>query len=141
VHKVAVYMGQALHLNNLILHKDIRVCPNFEDTEYTPTSAPTDSDIGRCISYANEKADEAADTARTTAEEFLRKEAHRECSTARLQGEVVGLYRYFEGHLTVEEYHERKMCICWQLCECSKLCTRFADLICPCADKIETNCR
>lgn len=140
-HKVPVYMGQAHHLNNLILHKDLHACPTFETTEYTPASAHPDSDIGRCISYANQRSDEAAGMTRTSAEEALRKEVHLECASARLHGAVVGFYRYYQGHLTVEEYHERKMCICWQICECSKLCTRFPDMICPCGDKIETNCR
>jgi hypothetical protein len=140
-HKAAAYFGQATHLNNLILHKDLHVCPCFETTEHTSASAPSDSALGRSMSYAGQKTADAAAMRRSEADEVLRRETHRECAAARLEGLVVGEYRYFYGHMTVEEYHDCQMCICWQLCECSKICTRYGDMVCPCAPKIETNCR
>lgn len=75
----------------------------------------------------------AEETPRTSEDEDLRREAHRECAAAQLEGVPVGYYRHFAGHMTVEEYVEAKMCVCWAQCPCSKLCTRSGDLACPCA--------
>ena len=41
---------------------------------------------------------------RTPSEENLRREAHLELANARLEGASVGQYRYYQGHLSVEEY-------------------------------------
>ena len=71
---------------------------------------------------------------RTKSEEALRIEAHRELAAARLEGFPVGEYRYYQGHLSVEEYIEKGMCICWSACGCSGWCSRFGDLICPCSE-------
>ena len=70
------------------------------------------------------------------AESEFRTEAHRECSMARLIGVPVGYYRYFAGHMTIEEYLAARMCICWEGCWCCQLCGRFGDLICPCSMKL-----
>jgi hypothetical protein len=93
--------------------------------------------IFRSIEYSDELSDHAADTPRTAAEEALRREIHRECALARLEGVSVGEYRYYQGHLNIEEYKEASMCICWEACECSKMCTRFGDMLCPCSKYIE----
>ena len=88
------------------------------------------------LDYAWAKHHQAGKIARSKAEDELRKEIQLECTVARLEGISVGEYRYYMGHLNIEEYNEAKMCICWEECACSKLCTRFGDLLCPCAGAI-----
>lgn len=69
-------------------------------------------------------------------EEILRREAHIECASARLEGVTVGYYRYYQGFLSLAEYNNADMCVCWEPCACTKMCTRFGDLKCPCAKHI-----
>jgi len=73
---------------------------------------------------------------RSAAENALRREAHRECTLASLEGVPVGYYRYYLGHMTVEEYVEAGLCVCWERCFCNKFCTRFGDLQCPCTEHL-----
>lgn len=73
------------------------------------------------------------------AEENLRRETHLECAMARLEGVVVGQYRYYQGHMTIEDYKAARICICWQECWCAKMCTRFGDLRCPCSNDLLLN--
>lgn len=71
---------------------------------------------------------------RTGSEENLRREAHRECAAARLEGVAVGQYRYYQGHMSLEEYKAARMCVCWDSCWCTKLCTIYGDVLCPCTE-------
>ena len=68
-----------------------------------------------------------------------RRELHMECTFARLEGAGVGHWRYHQGHLTLEEYIRVGACVCWEDCVCSKLCTRYGDLVCPCGKWLELN--
>jgi hypothetical protein len=86
------------------------------------------------LTYADFQSDLAVElvTARTASEENLRREVCRECTAARLEGVSVGLYRYYQGHMSLEEYKAAGMCVCWDSCWCSKLCTIYGDVRCPC---------
>ena len=75
-------------------------------------------------------------TTRTASQERLRREAQLECTMARLEGVVVGQYRYYQGHMTIEDYRDARMCICWRECWCSKMCTRFPDIRCLCSNDL-----
>lgn len=123
--------GNHLHANGEIInlqhiadpHKatvDLSDCPGLSTT----------------IEHANLHHTFAEEMPRSSEEDDLRREAHRECAAARLEGVPVGYYRYFAGHMTVEEYVEARLCACWEGCFCTKLCTRFGDLACPCADSL-----
>ena len=133
-------MGIPEHLNNIILHKDLHACPAL-GAEYSPEYLNDNPEVETCLAYGYEMTQAAANTARTPAEEAFRVTVHRELAAARLEGQSIGEYRYFSGFLTVEEYHERRMCICFGMCDCSKMCSQFGDMICPCHDKVETCCR
>lgn len=73
---------------------------------------------------------------RSSAQSMIRREYHRECALARLEGVPVGYYRYFAGGLTVEDYLRARLCVCWKECYCQRLCSRFGDMICPCSGDI-----
>ena len=133
----AMTTGDCLHPNYLFTHWNFFPCPHEDKLDYQMRIARPGTQIARSIDYAEEYTDIAADAPRTAAEEALRREVHHECSSARLEGVSVGRYRYYEGHLNIEEYKEAGMCICWEACECSKMCTRFGDILCPCSKYIE----
>ncbi|KAK5955688.1 hypothetical protein OHC33_003329 [Knufia fluminis] len=126
--------GNPSHPNGLITHT------NFTpDTRHTPDLTEHDINHDATLLHLTQHAEiQSSHSAnlhffRTRAENELRKEAHRECTLARLEGVCVGYYRYFLGHMTVEEYVEAGMCVCWDECVCNKFCTRFGDLRCPCS--------
>jgi hypothetical protein len=129
--------GDCLHPNYLFTHLNFYPCLHEDKLDYRTRIARPGTHIAWSIDYADELTDIATDAPRTAAEEALRREAYRECSLARLEGVSVGQYRYYEGHLNIEEYKEAGMCICWEACECSKMCTRFGDILCPCSKYIE----
>lgn len=137
---ITTTFGDLLHPNYLFTHT--AMVPEFEPeiTEYTRQNLSVTSLTCSAIHHASDKTEYAASDAvaahRTAFEENLRREAHRECAAARLEGVSVGQYRYYQGHLSIEEYKEAQICICWDECSCSKLCTRFGDMICPCSKHI-----
>ena len=135
--KCNLTMGDQLHPNYTYTHTNFHACPDRDRLDYSHSTAPIDSEVGRCIAFASEMSLLAAETPRTAAEEEFRREIHRECASARLEGVSVGQYRYYQGHLTIEDYIQAGVCVCWELCECSKLCTRFGDLICRCTKDIK----
>lgn len=69
-------------------------------------------------------------------DEPLRTIAHRETAYAMLDGIAIGEFRVKHGTRTLAEYRADKMCICDSVCCCSRVCTRFADLECPCSAKL-----
>lgn len=81
---------------------------------------------------AESKSQYASSQIGSEADECLRKERHHECAAAQLEGVPVGHWRYYQGHLTVEEYIQVGLCVCWGDCFCNKLCSQFGDLVCPC---------
>lgn len=129
--------GNHLHPNGEIINLNFTpdVSPsNHLDISTLSTSTTTGNlDLTLVLTHATHHSHLAESTPRTTEEDSLRVEAHRECAAARLEGVTVGYYRYFQGHMTVEEYNEARMCVCWGGCWCCALCTRFGDLACPCA--------
>lgn len=73
---------------------------------------------------------------RTESFATMRARIHHEASQARILGVSAGEYRYYDGHLTIEECVEGGVCVCWERCACSAVCTRFPDMLCPCSDNI-----
>ncbi|ETN41968.1 uncharacterized protein HMPREF1541_03907 [Cyphellophora europaea CBS 101466] len=67
---------------------------------------------------------------------FKRVQVHYEAAIARLNGVAVGQHRYEKGHMTVEEYVEAGVCVCWAPCACVAFCGRFPDMMCPCNEHI-----
>ena len=132
--------GDRTHPNGLIIN-----------TNFTPDTHPTRTDltesdithdntlvllVQHCETQSVLASSKSMHAKRSAAENALRREAHRECTLARLEGVPVGYYRYYLGHMTVEEYVEAGLCVCWERCFCNKFCTRFGDLRCPCTEHL-----
>ena len=96
-------------------------------------------EYGAAIRYADEQVAIGQHFPRTVDEEIFRRECHRECAMARLEGVSVGKYRYFQGHMTLADYVDSGICVCWDECACTKMCTRYGDLICPCSGWIRVH--
>ena len=136
--------GDRLHPNPLITHPAI---PNHAPTlpigafNYTNKTIPPNHRIHDRLEIMGEAVDAAATHAcsrhRNASQENLRREVHRELAAARLEGFPIGEYRYYQGHLTTEEYVEKGLCVCWGACGCSGWCSRFGDLVCPCNGVLE----
>lgn len=75
-------------------------------------------------------------TTHTAIKEEMRTLAHREAAYACLDGTSVGEFRVKEGTRTLAEYRQDKLCICDGTCSCSRVCTRFPDMHCPCSSKL-----
>ncbi|EHY52769.1 hypothetical protein ABEF92_002484 [Exophiala dermatitidis] len=125
--------GDPLHPNNQFTHTNFLADPTWPSKNYTK------QDLKRfpLRKAALKHADGATIAAvrllsRTDSEENLRREVQRECAAARLEGVAAGQYRYYQGHMTLEEYMAAKVCVCWDACWCSKLCTIYGDILCPC---------
>lgn len=127
--------GNHLHANGEIINMNYR--PASTQNATTDLADATDfaalQTMHSNLAHADLHHSYAEQILRTHEEEELRREAYRECAAARLEGVPVGYYRYFAGHMTVEEYNEARMCVCWSGCSCVKMCTGFGDLACPCA--------
>jgi len=130
--------GSPTHPNGLITNT--RFIPDSRPTTFDLTENNINHDASHLAitHHAEQQSVHAAGlhVIRTTEENDLRREAHRECTSARLEGIPVGYYRYFLGHMTVEEYIEAGLCVCWEGCFCNKFCTRFGDLKCPCTGNL-----
>lgn len=136
-HQKPTTMGEYLHPNHLFTHMNFYPCLLEDRLDYRMRVARPGTQLFRSIEHAEELADQAAKTPRTAAEEALRRQVHRESARARLEGVSVGEYRYYQGQLAIKDYREAGMCICWEACECVKMCTRFPDMLCPCSRYIE----
>lgn len=130
--------GDRLHPNYLYTHTAFVPDPSYLDPEFhnLRNYRPTIAALQLASDMTEHAASDGVATHRSPSQENLRRESHIECSSARLEGVSVGQYRYYQGHLNIEEYKEAHMCICWDWCACSKMCTRFGDLICPCSKDI-----
>ncbi|KAK5185770.1 hypothetical protein LTR44_001819 [Exophiala sp. CCFEE 6388] len=125
--------GDVLHPNNQFTHTNFIADPTYGTQNYTKDTLAKLPVRNAALAYADFQSDLAADIlTRTHSEEDLRREAHIECAAARLEGCAVGQYRYYQGHMSLEEYKAAKMCVCWDGCYCSKLCTIYGDVLCPC---------
>lgn len=129
--------GNPLHPNNVYTHTNFIADPNADSLDYTQEMMGRMPTRAIAWEHATTMSNRAAKVmTRTPSEEHLRREAHIECASARLEGVTVGEYRYYQGHMSVEEYIAANMCVCWGACICSKLCTRFGDVRCPCSKDI-----
>ncbi|KAK5103014.1 hypothetical protein LTS08_003817 [Lithohypha guttulata] len=130
--------GLASHPNGRIINDAFSEDNRMHVTSYTDSELTKNPALAITLQRAERKAldPDVTAEARTSRQSVLRRETHRECALARLEGVPVGYYRYFAGHMTVEDYLAAKMCICWGQCYCNKLCTRFGDLLCPCSDDL-----
>lgn len=137
-----VTFGNKTHANSLFHHTRFQPGGNTPWNElsldFSQSAIPSiEGPVGKALKLADENLIIAADTERTAEEEKLRRETHFECSLARLEGVSVGEYRYYQGHSSIEEYNQGGMCICWDECFCTTMCTRYADMLCPCKKYIE----
>jgi hypothetical protein len=129
--------GHILHPNNIYTHSNFIADPDADTLDYTKKMLDRLPVRTIAWEHATSMSNRAAKVlTRTPSEENLRREAHLECAGARLEGVAVGEYRYYQGHMSVEEYVAANMCVCWAACYCSKLCTRFGDVLCPCSSDI-----
>ncbi|KAJ9643762.1 hypothetical protein H2204_001907 [Knufia peltigerae] len=124
--------GNPDHPNGEFTHVNFFVDP-IAHRDYTSEHLKSVRVRKVAFSHADFETDNALEVeVRTAAQEELRRRAYRECAMARLQGVSVGHHRYYEGDMTIAQYVDRKMCICWEDCWCQKLCTIYADVKCPC---------
>lgn len=130
-------MNDPQHPKYLFTQTNVYPHPNEHKLAYRMRIASRDSPAFRSIDYAEEFSEKAADTPRTAVEEALRRQTHGESALACLEGICVGEYRYYQGYLNIEEYVEAGMCVCWEVCGCAKMCTRFPDMLCPCSEYIK----
>ena len=131
--------GSRHHANGLIRHTSFIRDPATEDGDFSSSSLDPTSALSAILHYAHEQSCRAVlqERLRTREESMYRRELHRECTIARLEGISVGSYRYFLGCQTVEDYIAAKVCACWDECWCNKICTRFGDIRCPCSESLK----
>lgn len=137
-----VTFGTETHANGVFHHHRFQAGGNTPYNQYSldfslSAAPPANSPLGKAIRIADEKIDVAADTKRSVEEEALRRETHFECAAARLEGVPVGELRYYHGHSGVAEYSKGGFCVCWGECFCTTMCTKYADMVCPCAKHLE----
>lgn len=129
--------GDRTHPNGLIINTRFHPDNRHSRTDLTESDIHHDNALVLVVQHCEAQSVLASSmfmhAKRSADENALRREAHRECTSARLEGVSVGYYRYYLGHMTVEEYVEAGLCVCWERCFCNKFCTRFGDLRCPCA--------
>ncbi|OCT44757.1 hypothetical protein CLCR_05575 [Cladophialophora carrionii] len=134
--------GDSGHPNGLFTHTNFVADPTYPHREYTAAMLAALPVRDLALSHAETSTQSYACSApvsalRTPTQEMLRREIHRECAAARLEGVSVGEYRYYQGFMSLEEYLAARVCVCWAFCWCSKLCGRYADVLCPCSGWIE----
>lgn len=131
--------GLTCHPNGRITNRAFVRDPLHQVTSLDEADIMHDTILSAAIRHAELTAAklEPLKQMRTMEERVLRREIHRECALARLEGVSVGYFRYFAGHMTVEEYLAARICVCWSDCFCNKLCTRFGDMLCPCSGSLE----
>lgn len=131
--------GLTYHPNGRITNKAFIKDPRYQITSLDEADIMHDAVLGAAIRHAEITAAklEPLKQILSLEEVILRREIHRECALARLEGVSVGYFRYFAGHMTVEEYLAGRICVCWSDCFCNKLCTRFGDMLCPCSENLE----
>jgi hypothetical protein len=137
-----VTFGNEMHANGLFHNNRFQAGGNTSFNEYSlvfsqSTVPSANGPLGKALRIAEEKSEVAGDMMRTAEEEALRRETHFECSFARLQGVSVGEFRYFHGHSGIAEYSKGGFCVCWGECFCTAVCTKYADMVCPCAKHLE----
>ena len=136
--------GDRLHPNGQIVHKSCYPAPTTPVWNYEPETLSRHSRLFHafldCDHYLELAASTPVTSLRSSAEEALRREVHQELASARLEGVPVGVYRYYQGHLSVEEYVSKGLCVCWGPCACSKVCSRYGDVMCPCGGDLELAC-
>jgi hypothetical protein len=134
--------GNPMHPNGEFIHTNFLPDPTYPAIEYTSSIQLASMPL-RAASLAHAEHTTHSYTLhpsisaqRTESQDLLRKEIHRECSAARLESVSVGEYRYYQGCMSLEEYLESGICMCWGFCWCHKLCGRWPDVLCPCRDWI-----
>ncbi|EXJ55527.1 hypothetical protein A1O7_08455 [Cladophialophora yegresii CBS 114405] len=133
--------GDANHPNGLFSHTNFVADPTYPACEYTPAMLAALPVRDLALKHAENATQSYAcsprvSILRTPTQAMLRRELHRECAAARLEGVSVGEYRYYQGFMSLEEYLAARVCVCWAFCWCSKLCGRYADVLCPCSEWI-----
>ena len=135
-----VTWGHRNHANYTFTHyKHVAVPASVHQTEVQQTVRAGLGVRQAALDHCEAMTDLASTIVLPAGDYRRRRELHMECTNARLEGVAVGHYRYQQGHMTVEEYLRAGVCVCWEECVCSKLCTRYGDLVCPCGRWIEVN--
>lgn len=127
-----VSFGDHKHINGTITNPAFVKDPYFHSLDWE-MDVRHNAELQAIMAHARVKTEIAEKMGRRGEEEEMRRSSHLECSEARLTGRAVGFFRYEEGTMTVKEYTENGLCVCWEGCWCSKLCTRYGDVLCPCA--------
>ncbi|KAK2858400.1 hypothetical protein FQN49_004769 [Arthroderma sp. PD_2] len=73
-------------------------------------------------------------------EEERRIQANREAACAMLHGITVGEFRRRDGQERVRGYVQQNLCVCLELCTCSRRCTVKGSRICPCTSRMNLLC-
>lgn len=130
--------GDATHPNNVYTHSNFIADPTYPAMDYTQLHLLCLPAREAALKDADRRVDDfSSAAARSETGDMLRRELYRECALARLEGVAVGQYRYYQGFLSLEEYHDMRLCVCWAGCWCSKLCGIYADVMCPCSKWIK----
>ncbi|RMZ85633.1 hypothetical protein DV737_g586, partial [Chaetothyriales sp. CBS 132003] len=113
---VEAVFGSPTHANPMIYHPALPVIPASSYRRRSRHEAPSPisrhhSRLFRVARIIDVSTDSLTTLRRAPAQEQLRTEIHRELANASLNGVSIGKYRYYQGHLTVEEYLEKGMCI------------------------------
>jgi hypothetical protein len=133
-------LGDPTHPNGRYTHTNFLRDPVYPATNYTKTMLDANPLRELALKHAESKsASFSVPALRSPAEEMLRREVHRECSAARLEGVGVGEFRYYQGFMSLEDYVRARLCVCWGGCWCSKVCTLFGDVLCPCSEWVEVH--
>ncbi|RMZ88485.1 hypothetical protein DV736_g4281, partial [Chaetothyriales sp. CBS 134916] len=111
---VEAVFGSRTHANPMIFHPALPVLPASSYRRRRPheTTSPAShhhSRLFRLARIVDFSTDIHMTLRRAPAQEQLRTEIHRELANASLNGVSIGKYRYYQGHLTVEEYLEKGM--------------------------------
>ena len=137
-----VTFGNKTHANGLFHHHRFQAGGNTSFNEYSldfsQSVVPSpDGPLGKALRIADRNHEIAASTTRSLEENALRRETHFECAVAGLEGVAVGELRYYQGHSGIADYSKGGFCVCWGKCFCTAMCTKYADMVCPCAKHME----
>jgi hypothetical protein len=136
--------GDTSHPHGLFTHKNFVPDPTFPSKDYTKAMLNALPVRNLALTHAENmtlthSCSHHVSALRTPTQEMLRREIHRECASARLEGVSVGEYRYYQGFTSLEDYIGARMCVCWGYCWCSKLCSIYGDVLCPCSEWVEVH--
>ncbi|KAJ9613011.1 hypothetical protein H2200_002952 [Cladophialophora chaetospira] len=107
--------GEPSHPNGLYTHTNFVADPTFPVADYTRAMLAVMPVRDLALQYAenmtlSHTCSDHVRALRTPTQEMMRRELHRECAAARLEGVSVGTYRYFQGFMSLAEYIGARIC-------------------------------